>query len=141
MRYLSKKPINYVDAFTPTTKSICQYQSLHRHPIMFSSIEMCHFVVFYSSFCFHCINQDLIKYFCNNRKKRISRSIYLYISMSQNYYMNDGCLIHNLIDAILIGLEIFALKNNRLNFCKQIWLTYYYHCRPKYSNMQQNISL
>ena len=95
---------------------------------MFSSIEMCHFVVFYSSFCFHCINQDLIKYFCNNRKKRISRSIYLYISMSQNYYMNDGCLIHNLIDAILIGLEIFALKNNRLNFCKQIWLTYYYHC-------------
>ena len=92
---------------------------------MFSSIEMCHFVVFYSSFCFHCINQDLIKYFCNNRKKRISRSIYLYISMSQNYYMNDGCLIHNLIDAILIGLEIFALKNNRLNFCKQICLTYY----------------
>ena len=125
MRYLSKKQINYGDACTPTTKLTCQYQSLHHHPIMFSSIEMCHFVALYSSFCFNCINQDLVKYFCNNRKKRISRSIYLYISMSQNYYMNDGYLIHNLIDAILIGLEIFALKNKRLKCCKQICLRYF----------------
>ena len=92
---------NYVDAI---------HLRLSRYVNMFTSIETCHFVVFCSSFRFHCNNQDFIKYFWNNRKKRISRSIYLYISMSQNYYMNDGCLIHNLIDAILIGLEIFALK-------------------------------
>ena len=118
-----------MDVFTPITKPICQYQSLQHHPIMFSSIEMCHFVVFYSSFCFHCINQDFIKYFWNNRKKRISRSIYLHISMSQNYYMNDGYLIHNLIDAILIGLEILALKNKRLKCFEQICLRYLYFGR------------